>query len=286
VIAGRSVECGQRRRPVLDVRSLKFLPPSALLLVAVLWATSSSAQQSARATRLTSISPAHCVATLERREQADPLRCPTALRNAIIEARDVCRDTGGKLAGLPEGNVWAIDVNGDRRNELAFDLESNVSCTDAWSVFSCGSLGCPKTLYELRGGAWTVVGSISATSPEQLALGATQSADGHRALEVCSQDRCAERWTYEWQGKSYEMTHADVRGARVEIATSVQGLHPLTAATTLRATPRASGENVGRYEAGADVAIIGTVEDGDWYYVSPCNACKSGFVPQSAVAVH
>ena len=57
------------------------------------------------------------------------------------------------------------------------------------------------------------------------------------------------------------------------------------AATTLRATPRASGEDVGHYEAGTDVAIIGTVEDGDWYYVSPCNACKRGFVLKSAVAV-
>lgn len=263
---------------------LRFLPPTALL-VAVLCAAKSNAQAPERATRLPSISPAHCVATLDRREQADALRCPTALRNAIIEARDVCRDAGGKLAGLPEGDVWAIDVNGDGRSELAFDLESNVSCTDAWSVFSCGSLGCPRALYELRAGAWSVVGGISAASPEQLSLGADRSADGHRALEVCSQDRCAERWTYDWQGKSYEVTHADVRGARVEIAGSAQGLHALNAATPVRATPRANGEEVGRYDAGTEVVIIGTVEGGDWYYVSPCNACKSGFAPKSAVAV-
>ena len=263
---------------------LRFLPPTALLLAA-LCASSSDAQPPARAMRLTSISPTHCVATLERREQADPLRCPAALRNAIIEARDVCRDAGGKLAGLPEGEVWAIDVDGDGRNELVFDLESNVSCVDAWSVFSCGSLGCPKALYELRNGAWTVVGGISAASPEQIALGAARPDDAHRALEVCSQDRCAERWTYEWQGTSYEVTHAEVRGARVAIAGSAQGLHPLTAAVTLRATPGASGAEVGRYDAGTEVVIIGTAEGGDWYYVSPCNACKSGFAPKSAVAV-
>src|SRR5262245_22158436 len=121
---------------------LRFLPPTALLVV--LLSAPSGAQQPERATRLTSISPAHCVATLERREQPDPLRCPAALRTAIIEARDVCRDAGGKLAGLPEGDVWSIDVNGDGRHELAFDLDSNVSCADAWSVFSCGSVGCPK----------------------------------------------------------------------------------------------------------------------------------------------
>ena len=72
----------------------RFLPPTALL-VAVLSAATSNAQPPERATRLPSISPAHCVATLDRREQADPLRCPAALRNAIIEARDVCRDAGG-----------------------------------------------------------------------------------------------------------------------------------------------------------------------------------------------
>ena len=262
----------------------RFLPPTALL-VAAFCATNSSAQPPEHATRLTSISPAHCVATLDHREQADPLRCPAALRNAIIEARDVCRAAGGKLAGLPEGNVWAIDVNGDRRNELAFDLESNVSCADAWSVFSCGGLGCPKSLYELRGGEWTVVGGIAASSPEQLALGAARSADGHRSLEVCSQDRCAERWTYEWQGMSYERTHAVVRGARVEIAGLVRGLHALAAETTLRATPNANGAEVGRYDAGTEVTIVGTADGDDWYYVSPCNACKSGFMPKAAVAV-
>lgn len=241
--------------------------------------------QATRATPLTGVSPAHCVATLERREAPDPLRCPSALRTAIAEAQLTCREAGGTLTGAAEGDVWAIDVNGDGRSELAFELDGNVTCTDAWSIFACGSLGCPKTLYELRGGAWTVVGSIAAQWPAQVTLGTARSADGHRSLEVCPRDNCPERWIYEWQNERYDTTRGEVRGTRIDIAGSVTGLHTLAAATTVRATPRANAMDVGSYDAGTDVAIIGTAEGGDWYYVSPCNACENGFVPRAAVAV-
>jgi hypothetical protein len=117
----------------------------------------------------------------------------------------MCRQAGGTLTGAADGNVWAIDFNGDGRNELAFSLADNVSCTDAPSLFLCGSLRCPKALHELRDGAWQIVGSISAETPEQVTLGSA-AADGHRALEVCSQGRCAEQRIYEWHGKSYELT--------------------------------------------------------------------------------
>jgi hypothetical protein len=57
------------------------------------------------------------------------------------------------------------------------------------------------------------------------------------------------------------------------------------AATVVRAAPEAGALEVGRYDAGTELAIIGTLEGGDYYYVSPCNACESGFVPKAAVAV-
>jgi len=185
---------------------VRHLLSAALFFGATLLAFAGTAQ-TVHATKLTSISPAHCVATLERNASADPLRCPSALREAVLKAKDMCRQTGGTLTGAAEGNVWAIDVNGDGRNELAFALADNVSCTGAPTLFSCGSLRCPKSLYELRDGAWQVVGSISADTPEQVTLGAAVTS-GHRAIEVCSQNRCAERRVYEWQGKSYEVTGA------------------------------------------------------------------------------
>ena len=35
---------------------------------------------------------------------------------------------------------------------------------------------------------------------------------------------------------------------------------------------------------GTEVAVIGSAEGGDYYYVSPCNACASGFVPRAAIS--
>lgn len=255
---------------------------SLLLIITALLALEGHAQ-SATAAPLTGVSPAHCIASLERGALLDLIRCPTALREAVAEADAECREAGGALEGVADGNVWAIDVNDDGRSELAFELDGNVTCTDAWSLFACGSLGCPKVLYELRDGAWTAVGSLFAAWPEHVTLGAARSADGHRSLEVCAQNDCRERWIYEWHGTGYATTRGEIRGTRVDTAGSVTGLHALAAATTVRETPRDSGADVGRYEAGTDVAIIGTA--GDWYYVSPCNACESGFVPRAAVAV-
>ncbi|HET7924942.1 MAG TPA: hypothetical protein VFL30_08585 [Rhodanobacteraceae bacterium] len=185
---------------------VRLLLPAALFLGAAVFSFDSAAQK-VHATKLTSVSPAHCVASLERGVAADPLRCPSALRGAVAEAQAMCRQAGGTFTGAAEGNVWAIDVNADGRNELAFSLADNLSCTGASSLFACGSLRCPKSLYELRDGAWQIVGSISAETPEQVTLGPAAS-DGHHSLEVCSQDRCAERRIYEWQGKNYEPTRA------------------------------------------------------------------------------
>ena len=88
-------------------------------------------------------------------------------------------------------------------DELLLDLNRNVTCEGAYSLFSCGSLVCPKTLYELRDGAWVAAGSIAAASPQQLRLGRAAAADGHRTLEVCGNDACSERSTYEWRGMMY-----------------------------------------------------------------------------------
>jgi hypothetical protein len=160
-----------------------------------------------RAVPLTSVSPAHCVDTLAQRAATDPLRCPAALRTAIGEAQTVCRNAGGTLAGAKEGDVWALDVNGDGRNELLFELDGNVTCEGAWSVFSCGSVGCPKTLYELRDGAWAAVGRIAAEAPAQVTLARAAAQDGHRTIEVCANDGCSAPLSYEWLGTAYELTN-------------------------------------------------------------------------------
>lgn len=257
---------------------------TAFLSFIALIAAAGGEAQPARATLMTSVSPAHCVQAQNAGTGADLIRCPRPLRAAVEEATRVCREAGGTLSGTQEGNVWSIDVDGDERQELLFELDGNVQCEGAYSVFSCGSLGCPKALYELRDGQWTVIGSIYASVPEELTLAAT-AADGHRTLEVCAKENCIERWFYEWLGTAYDATRLEVRGAPVDVAGSIHGLYPLAAATTLRATPATNATDVGRYDAGTDVAIIGTAGGGDYYYVSPCNACESGFAPRGAVTV-
>ena len=84
-------------------------------------------------------------------------------------------------------------------------------------------------------------------------------------------------------GMYYEAASVEVRGYPVDFANSVHGLHALVADTTLLATPRADGAALERHSAGTEVDIIGTAEAADYYYVSPCNACASGFVPRTAL---
>ena len=139
-------------------------------------------------------------------------------------------------------------------------------------------------MYELRGGAWQVIAALPTTGPERVEVGAP-SRDGYGTLAICAQDPCVERSFYEWRDGSYERTRVEVRGARVVFAAHSGDLRPLFATTAVLAAPSADAAEVGRYEARVDVAIIGTAETADYYYVSPCNACESGFVPTSAVDV-
>jgi hypothetical protein len=233
-------------------------------------------------TLATGLSPASCVAALAGGTQPDATRWPTFLLRAVAEARAMCTEAGGKLEGADQGEVWQLDVDDDGRNEVAFKSNGNVTCVDAYSLFECGSLGCPKTLYAERNGAWEPIEDLFAYGPEAIDI-TDQRADGHRTLRACREGPpCVEFWYYEWLGKQYDRTRLDVRGFAVEIGNDAQTLRALVAATDVKATPTAQAESVGRYEAGRDMAVIGKAAGG-FYYVSPCNACPSGFVPASVL---
>ena len=83
-------------------------------------------------------------------------------------------------------------------------------------------------------------------------------------------------------GKLKGVDITDRRVGRPSHAARMPRMRTLVATTEVKATPTAQGESVGHYEAGRDVAVIGKAAGG-FYYVSPCNACPSGFVPASAV---
>jgi hypothetical protein len=256
-----------------------------MLLAGTLLGACGADAQPRRAERLAGVSPEYCLAVVASGGSADPARCPEPLRAELERANATCRDVGGTLTGFAEGDVWSLDVDGDGSAEIAFELEGNVACADAASVFSCGSLGCEKTLYRLSDATWRAIGSFRAAVPEDVALAATPAGSGYAPLEICARDSCAERWIHEWRGEAYEATRIDVRGARVAFAESVHGLYPLRVAATLLAAPAQGAAAIERYDAGTEVAVVGTAEGGDFYYVSPCNACESGFVAASAVAV-
>lgn len=224
-----------------------------------------------------------CFAAIDAPDGADSAACPSFLLTTVVEASQVCRDAGGVIRPIEAADIWSLDVDGDGRPEHMFAIDDVVYCEGAPSLFSCGSLGCPKGLYGEREGAWRLLGSLSASSRDAIEVTDTAGAEGFRDLIVgCDpSEECAARWRYVWRNGAYEPRSGEVRGHVVDYAGSIHGLFALAADTTVLATPATDGEPLDSYAAGTEVAIIGTA--GTYYYVSPCNACESGFVPAAAI---
>src|SRR6185503_19856502 len=123
--------------------------------------------------------------------------------------------------------------------------------------------------------------ALFAYGPEGIDIMA-ERVDGHRTMRMCVEGPPYVDFSYyEWRGREYDQTRLEVRGHRVDYLKTERRLRPLVAAVDVKATPTTQGESVGHYDLGTDVVVIGTA--GTYYYVSPCNACASGFVPTSAV---
>jgi hypothetical protein len=258
----------------------------ARIAFAALLASAAAADASAsQAGVAPAISIARCLDTITTGAAADATRCPGFLIDPLKQARQTCGDAGGKLVAAAAPDVWSIDVNGDGAPEYVFEYAGNVSCDGAWSIFDCGSLGCAKGLYQKRDGAWQAIAEIYAIAPEAIEVLDTPAGSGNRDLRVgCTgTDTCNEYWFYQWAGKRYERTYLEARGHRVDFENSIHGLYGLVGEIDVLAAPSADGAAIGHYSADTEVEIVGTAAGADFYYVSPCNACDSGFVPKSAV---
>lgn len=230
-----------------------------------------------------SIAVAACLDAINRDATPDAQQCPGFVVAALQAASQTCREAEGTLTADPEPAIWELDVNGDGQQEMTFPLAGNVTCENAFSVFSCGSLGCPTPLYQLQEGTWREIGGIDTRTMESLSV-VGNSPGQYGTLRVdCTATDCMETWYYRWNGSAYEKSHVDVRGHRVNFADSIHGLYTLVTLTRLLSIPEAGASFVARYPADTEVAIVGTSEKGDYYYVSPCNACESGFVEKSGV---
>ena len=232
------------------------------------------------------ISIAHCLDTIDAPNDRDEARCPGfAARTAEGRQEDLRR--GGWRAHRHTGTPTSgrLDVDGDGVPEFVFEYGGNVQCEGAWSVFDCGSLGCARAIYKRQAGGWRAITQISADAPQTLELTGVAVGQGYRDLRVGCEgnEPCAVYSYYHWTGEQYDLTHLDVRSHRVEFATSIHGLYGLTGPVDVLAEPTQGAASVGHYDADIEVAIVGTATDVDYYYVSPCNACDSGFIPKSAV---
>lgn len=203
--------------------------------------------------------------------------CPGFISSAIADAAPQCKEFGGTLQATPGATLASLDVDGDGAREYLFDFSQVYGCTTAASLFACGSLGCPTVLYREQGGGWSAIGWLSDGDAPGLEVlpGAN---GGFAALRggCAGQRPCDETRTFIWNGASYQLNRMEVRG--YEVVPTPDGLYTLTADVAVLATPAESGEVLDRYPAGRDFVLLGRVDGSDYRYVSPCNACASGFV--------
>lgn len=237
----------------------------------------------ASATAVSGVDMNHCLRIASKQARPDEARCPGFIVSALAEARTTCRDVGGKLVVAPQTALWAIDVNADGQSEYLFDYTQNVGCEGAASVFSCGSLGCGLSLFARSGGQWKIIGNL----PDLLAAIETVPAarGGFADLRVgCGEAGCAEYQQHRWNGSGYELAGYEVRGHAVDIPAERGQLWMLTRDVEVLAEPKRGAKVLRRYKARTEVTemvILGKARAAPYLYVSPCNACESGFVEQT-----
>ena len=256
---------------------------SILVLALVSSVTLAAETDAAKPKLATGIAVSACLDTINREVAPDPQRCPGFVVESLKSASQTCREASGTLTAGPEQAIWELDVNGDGQQEMTFALEGNVTCENAFSIFSCGSLGCPTPLYQQQNGEWREIGGLDAATMESVSVVSTSPGQYGTLRVSCSSTDCVETWYYLWTGNAYEKSYVEVRGHRVNFANSIHGLYTLVTITRLLSIPEGGANFIARYPGDTEVAIVGTSEKGDYYYVSPCNACESGFVEKSAV---
>ncbi len=209
--------------------------------------------------------------------------CPGYLASEVAGLVETCAGVGGRLEAVPGAQAWSLDVDADGVAEILIDVTQAFGCVGAASVFSCGSLGCPVSLYAKDDGDWRIIGAVNASDAPGIEVLPAPPGTRYRTLRGgCVGERpCDELTHYTWQESRYEWSTIEARGHWVDVAPG--GLWTLTADTAVLVAPAKGAAVVERYPAGTVVAVIGNARDADWRYVSPCNACANGFVESGAL---
>lgn len=270
----------------MTVRCRKRRGGAAAAALAALAASCASATEEGRAAPLSGPDVAHCLRALAGDEPRDAGRCPDYLLEPLESARTLCLESGGRPGAAPDPQVRALDLQADGDPEYLFDAAALVACAEAWSALSCGSLGCPELLVERSEGGWRTIAALPAGAGATLELrpGAAGGPPDLATGCAAGEEPCAERRLWRRKGTEYAVWRLEVRGFPVDPDGVPRGLRALVADVDLRATPGPDGEPLARLTAGSEVAILGRAVEGDDLYVSPCNACPSGFVPAQSVS--
>jgi hypothetical protein len=216
-------------------------------------------------------------------EAATSSRCPSFALLALDYMGQECSAVGGALKPRAEPKAWSLDVDGDASAEVLIDLAENIDCDGAPGVFACGSLGCPFLLYKKRGDAWFELGAISADDAPGIEVLPAKEGSYATLRGGCTGLRpCSELTHYEWRGERYERTWIDFKGHPVDVAAG--GLMTLTQDASVLDAPGKRGQALDQYPIGTAMVVLGTARDAPYSFVSPCNACRRGFVETAMLA--
>lgn len=209
--------------------------------------------------------------------------CLGIITAGLVGTIEICAGVGGELAPMRQPSLQSLDVNGDGQSEFLYDVTENYQCDGAPSVLSCGSLGCPVLLLEEHDGAWNTIGLLNTGDAVAAEVLLPEPGMQYGTLRGgCAGERpCEEMTYYVRDGSAYLETMIDANGQWVDIAPA--GLWTLIDETAVLASPSPGAVVLQRYPAGTEVAVIGDARGAPYKYVSPCNACKSGFVDSTAL---
>jgi hypothetical protein len=221
---------------------------------------------------------AACLAEDMTDDAAQSSRCPSFALLSLDYMASQCAAHGGTLKARQPSEAWSLDVDGDASAEVLVDLVGNFDCEGAPDAFACGSTGCPFLLFKKRDDTWAEIGAINADDgPGIEVLPAAEGTFATLRGGCLGQQPCSELTHYEWKGQAYARTWIDFKGHPVDVAPG--GLMTLTQDTAVRDAPDArKGQVLDEYPLGTAVIVIGTARDTPWSFVSPCNACRRGFV--------
>ena len=220
---------------------------------------------------------ASCLAEDLGNEATQSTRCPSFALLSLDYMSSQCTASGGTLKAHVPSAAWSLDVDGDASAEVLVDLIANFDCAGAPAAFACGSTGCPFLLYKKRDDTWAEIGAINADdAPGIQVLPAKEGQYATLRGGCLGQEPCSEFVHYEWNGSAYARKWIDFKGHPVDVAPG--GLMTLTADSAVFDAPGKSGQAIEEYPAGTAVIVIGTAREGPYSFVSPCNACRRGFV--------